>query len=81
MKVLALEDVGTAIAEEGPIDTQMRTKMKSALARIHSAGHVDGDIVRCNFCKNANGAVLADLETSAAGRPEMEAELAGIDAW
>ncbi|KAF8233345.1 hypothetical protein L208DRAFT_1395780 [Tricholoma matsutake] len=55
--------------------------MKSALARIHSAGHVDGDIVRCNFCKNANGAVLVDLETSAAGRPEMEAELAGIDAW
>jgi tRNA A-37 threonylcarbamoyl transferase component Bud32 len=54
--------------------------MKSALARIHSAGYVHGDIARRNFCKKANMVFLVDLETLAAESPdEMEAELADID--
>jgi tRNA A-37 threonylcarbamoyl transferase component Bud32 len=81
LRLLALEDVGTAIPEDGPIDTRTRKKMKSALARIHSVGYVHGDIARRNFCKKANVVFLVDLETLAVGSPvEMEAELADIDA-
>jgi tRNA A-37 threonylcarbamoyl transferase component Bud32 len=56
--------------------------MKSALARVHSAGYVHGDIARRNFCKKANVLFLVGLETLAAGSPVelMEAELAAIDA-
>ena len=81
MRLLALEDVGTAIPEDGPIDTLTSKKMKFALARIHSAGYVHGDIARRNFCKKANVIFLVDLETLAAGSlVEMEAELADVDA-
>jgi tRNA A-37 threonylcarbamoyl transferase component Bud32 len=81
LRLLALEDVGTTIPEDGPINTQTRTKMKSALSRIHSAGYVHGDIARRNFCKKANVVFLVDLETLAPGSPvEMEAELAENDA-
>jgi hypothetical protein len=81
LRLLALEDVGTTILENGPIDTQTRKMMKSALARIHSVGYVHGDIARRNFCKKANMVFLVDLETLAVGSPvEMEAELADIDA-
>ena len=76
LRLLALEDVGTAIPEHGPISTQTRTLMKSALAHIHSAGYVHGDIARRNFCKKANVIFLVDLETLAIGSPvEIEAEL------
>ncbi|KAK2460072.1 hypothetical protein APHAL10511_007906 [Amanita phalloides] len=82
LRLLALEDVGTAIPEREPISARTRTLMRSALARIHSAGYVHGDIARRNFCKKASGMVfLVDLETLAEGSPvEMEAELAQIDA-
>lgn len=81
LRLLALEDVGTPIPEDGPIDTQTRAKMKSTLAHIHSAGYVHGDIARRNFCTKGNGVFLVDLETLAAGSPEeMEAELAEVDA-
>lgn len=81
LKLLALEDVGTPISADGPIDTQTRTKMKAALACIHSAGYVHGDIARRNFCKKADVVFLVDLETLAVGSSvEMEAELAEIDA-
>ncbi|KAM6492114.1 hypothetical protein JOM56_011838 [Amanita muscaria] len=80
LRLLALEDVGTAIPEDGSISTRTRTLMKSALARIHSAGYVHGDIARRNFCKKADVVFLVDLETLAVGSPvEMEAELAQID--
>jgi tRNA A-37 threonylcarbamoyl transferase component Bud32 len=50
--------------------------MKSALARIHSAGYIHGDVARRNFCKKAHVVFLVDLETLAVGSPvEMEAEL------
>ena len=81
MRLLALEDVGTAIPEDAQIDTQTRIQMKSALTRIHSAGYVHGDIARRNFCKKVNVVFLVDLETLAPGSTaEMEAELADVDA-
>jgi tRNA A-37 threonylcarbamoyl transferase component Bud32 len=77
LRLLALEDVGTAIPEDRPINTRTRRLMKSALARIHSAGYIHGDIARRNFCKRV---FLVDLETLAEGSPaEMVAELAQID--
>ena len=80
LRLLALEDVGTAIPEDKPIKTRTRTRMKSALARIHSAGYVHGDIARRNFCEKAGVVFLVDLETLAVGSPvEMAAELAQID--
>ena len=80
LRFLALEDVGTAIPEVGPIDTQTRKKMRSALTQIHLAGYVHGDIARRNFCK-ANAVFLVDFETLAVGsRAQMEAELADLDA-
>ena len=81
LRLLALEDVGTAIPEHKPISTRTRTLMKSALAHIHLAGYVHGDVARRNFCKNGNVVFLVDLETLVMGSPvEMEAELAQIDA-
>ena len=81
LRLLALEDVGTAIPEDTPISTGTRALMKSALARIHSAGYVHGDIARHNFCKKGRAVFLVDLETLAVGnRAQMEAELAQIDA-
>jgi hypothetical protein len=62
LRLLALENVSTATPEDGPINTQTRTKMKSTLARIHSAGYVHGDDV----CKKANVMFLVDLERLAA---------------
>ena len=81
LRLLALEDVGTAIPEDVEISTQTRTLMRSALARIHAAGYVHGDIARRNFCKRGDMVFLVDLETLAVGSPaEMQAELAEIDA-
>jgi tRNA A-37 threonylcarbamoyl transferase component Bud32 len=55
--------------------------MKTALARIHSAGYVHGDIARRNFCKKADVVFLVDLEMLVVeSLVEMEAELADIDA-
>jgi hypothetical protein len=80
LKLLALEDVGTAIPEDASIDTEMRMQMKSALTRIHSAGYVHGDIARRNFCKRANRIFIIDLETLIVGSTvEMEDELAAVD--
>ena len=54
--------------------------MKSALARIHSAGYVHGDIARRNFCKKDDMVFLVDLETLVMGSPaEMDDELAQIN--
>ena len=81
LRLLALEDVGTAIPEDRPISTQTRRRMRSALARIHSEGYIHGDIARRNFCQKGHGIFLVDLETLAAGSPvQMAAELAQIDA-
>ena len=53
--------------------------MRSALARIHAAGYVHGDIARRNL--RGDMVFLVDLETLAVGSPaEMQAELAEIDA-
>lgn len=49
-----------------------RTLLRSALARIHSAGYVHGDIARCNFCEKADVVFLVDSGTLA--------ELAKVDA-
>ncbi|KAF5375519.1 hypothetical protein D9615_009168 [Tricholomella constricta] len=82
LRVLALEDVGTAIPETWPLDTQTRRKMTSALARIHSKGYVHGDIARRNFCKKDNVVYLVDLETLAPGSSdERAAELSSINAF
>jgi tRNA A-37 threonylcarbamoyl transferase component Bud32 len=81
LRLLALEDVGTAIPEDGPVSARTRRRMRSALARIHQAGYVHGDIARRNFCKRGNAVFLVDLETLAAGSPAQRAtELAQIDA-
>jgi hypothetical protein len=81
LKLLALEDVGTEIPENAPIDIQTREMMKSALARIHATGYVHGDITRRNFCQRDNLVFLVDLESLAVGSSaEMEAELAAVDA-
>ncbi|KAF8333725.1 hypothetical protein F5887DRAFT_1259819 [Amanita rubescens] len=81
LRLLALEDVGTAIPGDGPINTRTKRRMRSALGRIHSAGYVHGDIARRNFCQKGRAIFLVDLETLAAGSPEqMAAELAQIDA-
>jgi tRNA A-37 threonylcarbamoyl transferase component Bud32 len=54
--------------------------MKSALARIHLAGYVHGDVARRNFCMENNVVFLVDLETLVRGsRAEMDGELAQID--
>ena len=80
LRLLALEDVGTAIPEDGEIDTHTRALMRSTLARIHLAGYVHGDIARRNFCKKGGVVFLVDLETLAAGNPEqMNDELAQIN--
>ena len=80
LRLLALDDVGTVIPEDGPISDKTRRRMKSALSRIHSAGYVHGDIARRNFCKKGSSVFLVDLETLARGsHEEMSAELAIID--
>jgi hypothetical protein len=83
LRLLALEDVGTAIPEDGEIDTRTRALMKSALARIHSKGYVHGDIARRNFCKKSdrsNVVFVVDSESLRRGSPvEMDAELDEID--
>jgi hypothetical protein len=77
LRLLALGDVATAFPE---IDTRTRALMKFALARIHSAGYVHGDIARRNFCKKADVVFLVDLKTLVMGSPvEMDDELAQID--
>ena len=77
LRLLALGDVATAFPE---IDTRTRALMKFALARIHSAGYVHGDIARRNFCRKGGVVFLVDLETLAAGNPEqMNDELAQIN--
>jgi hypothetical protein len=81
LRILVLQDVGTAIPEDGPISIKTRTRMKTALARIHSAGYVHGDIARRNFCKKGKVVFLVDLETLAIGSPAArKTELAEIDA-
>ncbi|KAF8346717.1 hypothetical protein F5887DRAFT_1180532 [Amanita rubescens] len=81
LRLLVLEDVGTAIPEVGPINPQTRERMISTLARVHLAGYVHGDIARRNFCQKGHAIFLVDLETLAAGsHAQMTAELAQINA-
>lgn len=80
LNLLALEEVGNPIPEGVPIDCQTRKKMKAALARIHSAGYVHGDVARRNFCQKNNQVFLVDLETLEVGSiAEMKAELVQVD--
>ena len=80
LRLLALEDVRSAIPEDGDIDTPTRALMNSALARIHSKGYVHGDIARRNFCKKADVIFVVDLESLRRGSPvEMGEELYEID--
>jgi len=81
LRLLALEDVGTAIPAAGPISATTRREMRSALARIHAEGYVHGDIERRNFCKRGTTVFLVDLERLRRGTPdEMVAELAQLNA-
>ena len=80
LRLLALEDVRSAIPEDGDIDTLTRALMNSALARIHSKGYVYDDIARRNFCKKADVIFVVDLESLKRGSPvEMGEELYEID--
>ena len=80
MRLVALEDVGSAISEVREIDNRTKLLMKSALARIHSKGYVHGDIARRNFCMRENKVFVVDLETLRKGSHlEMRAELDEID--
>ena len=80
LRLLALEDVGTAIPESIPISATTRRKMRSALVRIHAEGYVHGDLERRNFCKTGMTVFLVDLESLRRGTPdEMAAELAQLD--
>ena len=64
LELLALEDFGTAIPEDVPIDVQ--TRMKNTLIRIHSVGYIRRDIARRNFCI-FDMVFLVDLQTLAVG--------------
>jgi hypothetical protein len=81
LHVLALQPVGDALLEEGVIAPRLREKMKSALRRIHSAGHVHGDIARRNFCVKDGVVYLVDLEMSrvTGSQVEKQAEIQEID--
>ena len=80
LRLLVLEDVGTSIPEDRPIGVRTKTKMRTALSRIHSAGYIHGDIARRNFCTRGNMVFLVDLETLALGTlAERVAELAALD--
>ncbi len=81
LRLLALEDVGTAIPASSPIGATTRRRMRSALVRIHVEGYVHGDLERRNFCKMGTTVFLVDLESLRQGTPdEMAAELAQLDA-
>ncbi|KIL70192.1 hypothetical protein M378DRAFT_7103 [Amanita muscaria Koide BX008] len=62
LHLLALEPVGNAIPEDEQINQTLRTKMKAALQRIHSAGFVHGDVAHRNFCRRNGRIFLVDLE-------------------
>jgi hypothetical protein len=63
LRLLALEPVGNAIAEDEKITQTLRKKMKAVLQRIHDAGFVHGDVARRNFCRTKSDRVfLVDLE-------------------
>jgi len=77
LRLLALEDGGTAIPAERPIDATTRRRTRSALARIHEDGYVHGNTERRNFCKTGTTVFLADLEGIMQGIPDEMA--AGLD--
>jgi Lipopolysaccharide core biosynthesis protein (WaaY) len=61
LRLLALENVGQAIPDTR-IDPQLRLKMKAAIAQIHDAGYIHGDIARRNFCIRNEEVFIVDLE-------------------
>jgi tRNA A-37 threonylcarbamoyl transferase component Bud32 len=81
LHMLALEPVGKVISEDRVITTTLRGKMKAALARIHSAGYIHGDIARRNFCQRRNSIFIVDLEWSrrSKGKWETRNEMQLID--
>jgi hypothetical protein len=82
LRLLALEPVGDAISEDEEIDQTLRTKMKSALERIHGAGYIHGDIARRNFCRTPMGEVfLVDLERCRPmqNQPEADNDMDEVD--
>ena len=81
LRVLVLEDVGTAIPAVGLINATTRRRMRSALDLIHTAGYIHGDVERRNFCQRDTMVFLVDLERLRQGTPgEIAAELARLDA-
>jgi hypothetical protein len=81
LRLLALEDVGTAIPASSPISATTRRRMRSVLAHIHAEGYIHGDIARHNFCKTGATVFLVDLESLRQGTlDEMAAELAQLNA-
>jgi hypothetical protein len=72
LHLLALEPVGHAISEDRVISDELRSKMKSALLRIHAAGYLHGDIARRNFCEKGDKIFIVDLERSRAKKSMSE---------
>ncbi|KAF8345189.1 hypothetical protein F5887DRAFT_1061817 [Amanita rubescens] len=84
LRLIALQPVGQAIAENEPITRQLRKKMKEALRCIHNAGYVHGDVARRNFCRTKSGRIfLVDLERCrrTENRAEFLAEMNIVDGW
>jgi tRNA A-37 threonylcarbamoyl transferase component Bud32 len=80
LRLLALEDVCSAIPASSPISATTKRRMRSALVLIHAEGYVHGDLERRNFCKTGMTVFLVDLESLRRGTPdEMAAELAQLD--
>jgi len=81
LRLIALEPVGQAIAENEPITRQLRKKMKDALRHIHNAGYVHGDVARRNFCRTKNGRIFLETCRRTANRAEFLAEMNIVDGW
>jgi hypothetical protein len=84
LRLIALQPVGRAIAENEPISQQLRRKMKKALHCIHNAGYVHGDVARRNFCMTESGHIfLVDLERcrNTTNEAEFLTEMNIVDGW
>ncbi len=84
LRLIALQPVGRAIAENEAISQQLRRKMKKALRCIHDAGYVHGDVARRNFCRTESGHIfLVDLESCrrTTNEAEFPTEMHIVDGW
>ena len=84
LRLIALQPVGQAIAEDEVINQELRNRMKKALRRIHDAGYVHGDVARRNFCRTESGGIfLVDLERCqpTTNQAEYLTEMNIVDGW